>query len=191
MKITEKKGPSGPQSRIDKMKKPDLMEMLRKNDWNIPKTSKESGVNRQTLVKWINADETIVRKQYTNVGKMGVAKVVTDTYKSISDIAIITNEQITLGMGNVSDYIATTRYLRDRALKRMIALIDSERDINKLSKLTTELSKYLDLEGSKKPVVIPGRPTVSDIQANFQCNEEMLILFAEKLTQFNDIHNEN
>ena len=188
---TEKEGPAKADIRNDKRNKLAVMEMFRQNGRNIVKTRRESGVNRQTLVKWINADETNVRKQYTNVAKKGVAEVVTDRHQSISDIAVTINEQIILGMENVSDNNTTIMYLLDLVLKRMMVLIDAERDINKLIKLLSVLSKNLDLEASNKPTYIPGAPSIESINANFNCNEEMLILFAERLTQYNDTHNEN
>ncbi len=189
MMKTEKQGPVGSGIKIDKMKKLAVMEMFKKNDKNIIKTSKDSGVNRQTLVKWIN-EETIIRKEITNAAKKLVTEVVTDTHKSISDIAVITNEQITQGMENVSDHITTSIYLRDLTLKRMIALTDKETDIDKLNKQLTAITKYIEsAKVIKKSNDIPGVQTVNNnIQANFQCNEEVLILLAEK---YNEINKDN
>ena len=93
-------------------------------------------------------------------------------------------------MENVSDHITTSIYLRDLTLKRMIALTDKETDIDKLNKQLTALTKYLDsVKVIKKSNDIPGVQTVNNnIQANFQCNEEVLILLAEK---YNEINKDN
>ena len=171
---------------IDKLQKLAVMEMFRQNDWNISKTSRESGVNRRTLARWINGDETIIKPRFA---KKIVKEVVANTHQSI-DVkirAVVTPEQLAQGIKNLSDHIATSMYLRDLALKRMIELINSETDMDKITKLITALSKYLDpVEGPKTHADSPITAIVNNIQANFVGNEEMKLFIAEKLSQLKD-----
>ena len=171
IKLATKRG-----THIDKLQKAAVMEMYRLNGNNASKTSIESGVSRSTMNKWIKTDESIVKNK--------PVKEVTEKL-----LPVITQDDITKELANISNYLSTSKVLRDVVLKRMIVLVAKEKDVKKLAGLLETLYKHINpLEDVKKPGVITGSSTVNNnnVQANFVCNEKVLALIAEKFTRFNE-----
>lgn len=167
------------------LEKEAILERLKKNGGNVLQTAKDSGISRNTLISWTAKDEHAAKYEpkiiSNNTGKKYKPK-------EVKVIESLTPAQIEEATKDVADHITMTKLVRDAALKRLLAVVSKEDNIDYLTKLVGTLTKNLEPVEAQQPITNNQNTlnvAIEKIENNYHGSDDQLKKVMEQMKENN------